>query len=382
MSNHSTSLMPSIEKNIPETVLAYSPNALLNAIGNSLTSPLLNQVFKIKGIYRPGKGVNYNGSYYDIIRDEFNEANLVLVTPERLRSQLRDGQLIEASVYLSKRFQAATGRIDLLLTLNELFSKEEKVVSEAETKAFTLIQQKVKTGYKDADSFIKKRLYEQKPIRVNILVGLGAIIDNDIKHQIREAAVAYQFNYIRVNLSQVVEISKALIANDGADILVIARGGGENMAIFDNPGIAETALQLRSILITALGHSTDDPLLQKVADRAFITPTALGQYFHDLYNKTIDDFNDSKTKLIGDLTRQIDLNYQNKLQDLNSRLAESTRSNQEATRSNQEATRNAELQLRYLSERLVKTKSTNSVLYGVLLVLIGIVLYFLLKKGL
>ena len=76
MSNHSTSLMPSIEKNIPETVLAYSPNALLNAIGNSLTSPLLNQVFKIKGIYRPGKGVNYNGSYYDIIRDEFKEAKI------------------------------------------------------------------------------------------------------------------------------------------------------------------------------------------------------------------------------------------------------------------------------------------------------------------
>jgi hypothetical protein len=42
--------MPTIEKNTPENVLAYSPNALLNAISNSMTSPLLNQVFKIKGI--------------------------------------------------------------------------------------------------------------------------------------------------------------------------------------------------------------------------------------------------------------------------------------------------------------------------------------------
>jgi exodeoxyribonuclease VII large subunit len=252
---------------------AFTPSALLNALGNSLTSPLLNQVHFAKGIYRAGKGVNYNGSYYDLLKDESTDNNLVLVVPERLRPQLRDGQLIEASVYLSKRFQTGTGRIDLLLTLNEVLTKKEKVVDEQATKAAELLQKKANAGYKDADSFIRKRLFEQTPIRVTIIVGQGAVVDQDIRHQVREAALAYEFRYVRVNLSQTLEITKALQENQATDILVIARGGGENICVFDNPVIGETALNLRCIFMTALGHTTDEPLLQKLADKSFITGT-------------------------------------------------------------------------------------------------------------
>ena len=354
----------------PETSIAYTPGALLNAVGNSLTSPLLNKVFKAKGIYRRGKGVNYNGAYYDVLRDEFTESNLALVVPERLRSQLRDGQLIEATVYLSKRFQPNTGRIDLLLTLNELLNKREVVVDEEATKGLALLQKKAKTGYKDADSFIRRRLFEQKPVRVTILVGLGAIVDQDIKHQVREAAVAYEFHYIRVNLSQPGEITQALITQQDTDILVIARGGGENMAIFDQLVISEAAIKLHCIFITALGHSTDEPLLQKIADKSFITPTALGQYFHDLYNKTLDDLNQSKAKLVADLSKQIELNYQHKLQDLQKQLTETARAAQDATQQ-------AKLQVQQLSDRLAKTKTV----IAVLATLVGLaLLYFIFKS--
>lgn len=353
-----------------ENPLTYSPAALLNALGNSLNSPLLNKVFKAKGLYRPGKGVNYNGAYYDILKDEFTDSNMVLVVPERLRTQLRDGQVIEAVVYLSKRFQQNTGRIDLLLTLNELLAKKEAVVDEEATKALALLQKKAKIGYKDADSFIRNRLFEQKPINVTILVGLGAIIDQDIKHQIKEAAVAYEFRYVRINLSQIAEITQALTAHQDSDILVVARGGGENMSIFDNPAISETAIKLNCIFITALGHTTDEPLLQKIADRSFITPTALGQYFHDQYSKVLDDLNNSKTKLIADLSKQIELSYQHKLQDLQKQLTETTLTAQNATYK-------AELRAQQLSDRLAKTKTVIAVLATLITL---IILYFIFKS--
>jgi len=352
-----------------EPQLAYTPSALLNTVGNSLTSPLLQKIFAARGIYRAGKGVNYNGSYYDILKDEFSDNSLALVVPERLRSQLRDGQLVEVSVYLSKRFQAGSGRIDLLLILNELLGRKERIVDEHATKGLALVQKKVKAGYKDADSFIRKRLFEQKPVRVTIIVGQGAIVDQDIKHQLREAVVAYEFQYVRANLSQVSEITHALRSNEEADILVIARGGGENMSIFDNPAVSETALGLRCIFITALGHSSDEPLLQKIADKFFITPTALGGYFHDLYNKTLDDLNNSKTKLIADLSKQIELNYQHKVQDLENRLAEITRSDT-ATRE-----RSDEL-VRELSDRLTKAKA---IVIGLVIVLGLVALYFIFR---
>jgi exodeoxyribonuclease VII large subunit len=368
--------MLTTETATPETSIAYTPGALLNAVGNSLTSPLLNKVFKAKGVYRPGKGVNYNGAYYDNLKDEFSDSNLVLVVPERIRPQLRDGQLIEASVYLSKRFQGSTGRVDLLLTLNELLARKEKVIDEEATKALALLQNKAKAGYKDADSLIKRSLFEQKPIRVTILVGLGAIVDQDIKHQVREAAVAYEFRYIRINLSQAAEITQALITQQNTDILVIARGGGENMSIFDNPAISEAALRLHCIFITALGHSTDEPLLQKIADKSFITPTALGQYFHDLYNKTLDDLNHSKAKLIADLSKQIELNYQHKLQDLQKQLVETTRTAQDVARRAEQA----EQETRQLSDRLARTKAVIAVLATLATLITLIVLYFIFKS--
>ena len=82
------------------------------------------------------------------------------------------------------------------------------------------------------------------------------------------------------------------------------RGGGENLEIFDNPEIAEAALSLSTYFITALGHKDNVPLLQKVADKPFITPTALGQYFNDMYNNTIEEFQNSKEKLFDDITKQ------------------------------------------------------------------------------
>ncbi len=63
------------------------------------------------------------------------------------------------------------------------------------------------------------------------------------------------------------------------DILAIARGGGDNLEIFDKPEIAEVALGLDSYFVTAIGHAQDVPLLEKIADKTFITPTAFAQYF-------------------------------------------------------------------------------------------------------
>ena len=396
--------------NIPETTgttLSFTPQALLHAVGNSLQSPLFNEVFRVKGIYKAGKGVNYNSIYYEILRDEQSESNITLVTSERLRAGLRDGQLIEAAAFLTRRLQPATARIDLILTLNELFSRKASAVSEEETRALALLRRKAAAGYRDVDSFIRHRLFGGQPIRITILVGAGAIVDQDIKHQVKEASVAFQLEYIRINLAQPSEIARALKEHHDTDILVIARGGGENLSIFDHPALAETAMGIRPLFITAIGHSSDEPLLQKIADKSFITPTALGQYLCDLYNRTLDEFNDSKAKLIGDLTKQIELNYQTRLQDQQNRLQDQqtrlvdqqTRLQDqqtrfvdqqtllqdlqhrmtESSRNSQEALRFSEERLQTFSRQLTKTRNFNQWLVALLVALVIATIYLWVK---
>ncbi|HVW59670.1 MAG TPA: hypothetical protein VHC48_06540, partial [Puia sp.] len=47
---------------------------------------------------------------------------------------------------------------------------------------------------------------------------------------------------------------------DRTDWEIISRGGGENIQLFDNTDIAVAALTLKSIFVTAIGHSNDEPL--------------------------------------------------------------------------------------------------------------------------
>ncbi len=319
------------------TPSAYSPGALLTAFGNSMVSPLLNKIFTVKGIYKAGKGLSYNGVYYDNLKDELSDVSITLLIPQQLRAKLRDGEQIEASVYLSKRIQPGTARIEMQIMINELLSTQEKKVNKDEFKALALIQHKAKIGFKDVDSLIKRKILEQKPILVTILIGQSAIIDQDIQHQLKDACVAFKTCFVRINLSQGTDIIRALQTHQETDMLVIARGGGEKMNIFDNPEIAATAISLKPIFLTALGHTADEPLLQKVADKALITPTALGQYFYDLYTKTLEYQQDQ--------SQQID-------------LAQVT----ETIRTSRETVKNLQQQSKELYTRMAKIRHVNQLL--------------------
>jgi len=308
----------------------FTPAALLTALGNTLTSPMLNQVYHVKGIYKAGKGVNYNGYYYDTLKDEYSDTTISLILPAALRLKVKDGQLIEAAAFFNKRQQPAGARIELTLNVTELISRQEKVVDEKEQQALELIQRKAHAGYKDLEGAIKRKLYMQQQVKITILIGQNAIIDKDIKHQIRDAAPAYHIDFIRINLSQPMEIMSKLREYDRGEILILSRGGGENIQLFNNIDIVKVALTLRSIFVTAIGHSDDEPLLQKVADKAFITPTSLGQYLYDTYVNSLEETSNSKARLITDITRQVELNFQHKINELSTKLADSATQLQEA----------------------------------------------------
>ena len=92
------------------------------------------------------------------------------------------------------------------------------------------------------------------------------------------------------------------------------------MEIFDSIQIAEVSLGLSSYFVTAIGHAKDVPLLEKIADKSFITPTSLGQYFKDTYNQTKEQLENSKAKLVDAVKKQLETNYGQQLQNLNEKL--------------------------------------------------------------
>jgi exodeoxyribonuclease VII large subunit len=79
-------------------------------------------------------------------------------------------------------------------------------------------------------------------------------------------------------------------------------------------------LHLQSYFIPAIGHKEDVTLLQQIADKAFITPTALGQYFNDIYDSTVAELQNSKAGLISSITKDVESRYESQLHHLKIRV--------------------------------------------------------------
>ena len=271
----------------------------------------------------PGRGKDYNGVYYDQLKDETSDACICLIVPALVRTRLEKNKTIECYGYITKKVTANGAKIELQLNLTELLAQGESQYTEEDLQAFQILQRKANNGYRDVDSFLKTKIINNEPIRIIILHGASGIIQHDIRHQLEEAISFYDFDFRGISLGSETSIISALEEHhETADVLVISRGGGENLQVFNKPAIAEFALSLSSHFITAIGHEQDSSLLQKVADKHFITPTALGQYFNEIYNRTMEELQNSKAKLVEDITKQLEANYAHQIKNLETRITD------------------------------------------------------------
>ena len=264
-----------------EESISLTPSALVNLFSNALQFEASKQMQRIKGIYVPGKGMVYGGQYYDGLKDELMDASVTLIVPGAIRNNLNSNEVIEVEGYVNKRVQPIGARIELQFFVTGIVSQDAATITVEDKQVFAVLQQKAKQGYLDVDGFIKKQLLNDEKVHIKILVGKTGIIHSDISEQLKDSVGFYEIEFVAINLSSETEIIEA-IQNEEADVIAIARGGGDRMEIFDKPSIAEAALNTNGYFITALGHAQDIPLLQKVADKAFNTPTALGQHLADL----------------------------------------------------------------------------------------------------
>jgi len=297
----------------------YSPAALLHIFNGLLAPAQTKKIIRLKGVYRAGKGALYGGYYYDVLADETAEAQLTLIVPARLRPSLTDNTTIEFQGYVTKRVELAQGRIEIQATITELLEERVNKYTGEELRAVAIQQQKAEQGFRDVEGFLKSRIASNVPVRVVILVGKAAIVDSDIRHALEGSIGFYQIRFERIGMASEGEILEGLRQFDdvvSTDLLVLSRGGGDRMEVFDSPVLAEYCLGLGPLFVTAIGHKEDSSLLQRIADKAFITPTALGQYLNTLYNDTIAELEHSKAKLVATITDQLKANYAKQVENL------------------------------------------------------------------
>ena len=304
------------------TIITYSPAAVLNLFNNSISINQTKRIVQLKGIYVQGKGNQYNGYYYDTFRDEASDAAITILVPPLIRNELQPNKTVTVNGFVTRRDINTSGSIQIQLTVTDLVEQTQNKYNDEDLKKIELMQRKAVTGYRDVYSWLKEKIIQDEQFKIGVIIGKTGIIDNDIKHQMRESIGFYNLSFHRISLSSEEEIITTLdrLENENYGLIAISRGGGDNLEIFNRPAIAEKAAGLGALFVTAIGHKDDNTLLQKVADKAFITPSELGQFLNDAYNHTVEELENSKAKLIESVKTQLTANYQKQIDNLNEKL--------------------------------------------------------------
>nr|WP_143163882.1 exodeoxyribonuclease VII large subunit [Actinomyces denticolens] len=134
------------------------------------------------------------------------------------------------------------------------------------------------------------------PRRVGLVCGRGSKAEDDVvvNARLRWPGLPFEIREVAVQgagaVREVTAAIRELDAMEGIDVIVVARGGGavEDLLPFSDEGLVRAAAAARTPLVSAIGHETDCPLLDLVADYRASTPTdAARRIVPDLAQETV-----------------------------------------------------------------------------------------------
>jgi exodeoxyribonuclease VII large subunit len=119
------------------------------------------------------------------------------------------------------------------------------------------------------------------PRRIGLITGRASAAERDIVENARRRlpGVAFRVESVATQgagaVNEIVEALRRLDSDAAVDVIVVARGGGsvEDLLPFSNETLVRAVSAARTPVVSAIGHETDTPLLDFVADLAASTPT-------------------------------------------------------------------------------------------------------------
>ena len=127
----------------------------------------------------------------------------------------------------------------------------------------------------------RKRRLPFLPHRIGLITGRASAAERDVLMNTRRRWPAVDFRVINVPVQgptavpQIIDALKVLDNDDTIDVIVIARGGGsvEDLLPFSDEALCRAVFAARTPVVSAIGHETDAPLVDYVADLRASTPT-------------------------------------------------------------------------------------------------------------
>ncbi|MFI5496502.1 exodeoxyribonuclease VII large subunit [Actinoplanes sp. NPDC051859] len=152
----------------------------------------------------------------------------------------------------------------------------------------------------------RKRRLPFLPQRIGLITGRASAAERDVLMNTRRRWPSVDFRVVNVPVQgptavpQIIDALKVLENDDTVDVIVIARGGGsvEDLLPFSDEALCRAVFGCRTPVVSAIGHETDAPLLDYVADLRASTPT-------DAAKRIVPDLAE-ETQLVTQARRRLD----------------------------------------------------------------------------
>ena len=159
----------------------------------------------------------------------------------------------------------------------------------------------------------RKRPLPFLPRVVGLITGAGSAAERDVVENARRRWPAVRIE-TRHALVQGPQAGEQLISALGqldrhaeVDVIVIARGGGslEDLLPFSDEGLVRAVAACRTPVVSAIGHETDNPILDLVADHRASTPTDAAKRVVPDAGEELARLDQARTRLEQAVTQQL-----------------------------------------------------------------------------
>lgn len=269
----------------------YTPSSIFCTIANYYALPdELKRPIILKGIFIKGNGG------YDTLKDTVNDAYFRLSIPQNIRVSLQDNVVYSFKGVLSARMFKGnmlfsfyvTEQPDNIQSIDSRLSEINELIRIKEAKSSVRIPSDI----------IRKNLMEGRKTRILCVFPNETKTRDEFMSQFSSYSDAYSIEEKCANfaVSDVFQSKIKEYDRMGYEIIILLRGGVENIDMFNNLDIAKTLLEMETPLLLGVGHLSSNIILRNFVPEWKANPTETGILLKDLAKDRIEKFRLSKER--------------------------------------------------------------------------------------